>query len=263
MLIFNCTKAAAEFLTVTRKGVKQSPIQKPPENAIDDSGTPELPISPWLVHAVKVQRKHVLIAMHVNTRYAMVFCDLKKGETSSFLGLLVERLFNNMQFFGEEFEMCDEESFHQMLQVFLGFHSSPYFCQRGDRSVQSHINDVAWQFEDRVYEVGSLPNNHEQAGSFDEWMNSLLRKTKQHRDYFYPDEEMFLEWISHYGGLPSSEHDLVRECFASLRRQSFSDVHETTQEIEQVVNGLAQHAAMPLVLSDNVIDFVKAKQNKE
>ncbi|MGD6740097.1 DUF6933 domain-containing protein [Photobacterium leiognathi subsp. mandapamensis] len=191
MLVFNCTKAAADFFTVKRNGKKVSPLEAPPTDSISnsepvDAFSTQPPMSAWLVHAVNVQRKKVLIAMHVETRYSMVFVGIQKGDWLEFTNQLLERLFNNMQFFGEEFEMCDEESFEEMFNEFIKLHPKPYFCQRGDRSVQSHINDVAWQFENRVYQAGSLPEGHEQSASFDEWINSLIRSTKQKKITFIP-----------------------------------------------------------------------------
>jgi hypothetical protein len=91
MLVFNCTKTAAEFFTVTRQGKKQSPLEKPPTPAIIDTQHENLPVSSWLVHAIKVQRKNVLIAMHVHTRYAMVFTGLQKGNYAEFSRQWLER----------------------------------------------------------------------------------------------------------------------------------------------------------------------------
>ncbi|MCG9721482.1 hypothetical protein [Shewanella sp. Isolate7] len=73
--------------------------------------------------------------MHVETRYSMVFVGIQKGDWLEFTNQLLERVFNNMQFFGEEFEMCDEESFEEMFNEFINLHPRPFFCQRGDRSV--------------------------------------------------------------------------------------------------------------------------------
>lgn len=163
--------------------------------------------------------QNVVIVMHVQTRYAMVFTGLNKGDWVTFFNQWLERLFNNMQFFGEEFELCDDVSFNSMLSQFIHLHATPYFCRRGDRSVQSHINDVAWHFEYCVRQVGSLPHGQEQCASFDERVNSTIRSTKTQKDYFFPDEEMFLAWMSQYGDLEQGEIPLVRQYFHSLRLQ--------------------------------------------
>ena len=276
MLVFNCTKSAADFFTVKRNGKKVSPLEAPPTDSISSSEPvnafrTQPPMSAWLVHAVNVQRKKVLIAMHVETRYSMVFVGIQKGDWLEFTNQLLERLFNNMQFFGEEFEMCDEESFEEMFNEFIKLHPKPYFCQRGDRSVQSHINDVAWQFEDQVYQAGSLPEGHEQSASFDEWINSLIRSTKQKKDNFHPDEEMFIDWMQTYSELGDNEDKLLRQLFSSLRRQVMhaemvkhgipddSYLDEMNAELNQAMNEYYEGIGS---IPNNVIDFNQAKSRK-
>ncbi|MFQ0974586.1 DUF6933 domain-containing protein [Vibrio campbellii] len=276
MLVFNCTKAAADFFTVKRNGKKVSPLEAPPTDSISnsepvDAFSTQPPMSAWLVHAVNVQRKKVLIAMHVETRYSMVFVGIQKGDWLEFTNQLLERLFNNMQFFGEEFEMCDQESFEEMFNEFIKLHPKPIFCQRGDRSVQSHINDVAWQFEDQVYQAGSLPEGHEQSASFDEWINSLIRSTKQKKDHFHPDEEMFIDWIQTYSELGDNEDKLIRQLFSSLRRQMMhaemvkhgipddSYLEEMNAELNQAMNEYYEGIGS---IPNNVIDFNQAKSRK-
>lgn len=275
MLVFNCTKAAAEFFTVKRNGQKISPLESPPTNSITNTAPvnvlnqPQPAISAWLVHAVNVQRKKVLIAMHVETRYAMVFVGIKKGDWAEFTNQLLERLFNNMQFFGEEFELCDEESFEEMFNEFIKLHPKPIFCQRGDRSVQSHINDVVWQFENRVYQVGCLPDGQEESASFDEWVNSLIRTAKNKGD-FYPDEEMFIDWLQTYGSQDEDE-TLLRQWFKSLRRQVMHAemvrrgipddrfFEGMNADLNQAINEYFERIE---TVPDNVIDFNQAIKNK-
>jgi len=61
MLIFNCTEAASKFFSRVHKGKKVTPLDpNPPSSIIEDhelSGADEQ----WLVHAITVQRKHVLL----------------------------------------------------------------------------------------------------------------------------------------------------------------------------------------------------------
>lgn len=277
MLVFNCTKAAAEFFTIQRNGKKSSPLESPPTDSVIEprpiKGMDQVSqINAWLVHAINVRRKKVLIAMHVETRYAMVFVGIKKGNWVEFTNQLLERLFNNMQFFGEELELCDEQSFEEMFSQFIKLHPKPIFCQRGDRSVQSHINDVAWQFENMVDQIGSLPEGHEESASFDEWINSLMRSTKKSKDYFYPDEEMFIDWMQSYGELRDNEDKLIRQLFGSLRRQMIhtelvqrgipddSYFEEMNAELNQVVSEYYEGVD---TIPDNVIDFSHAKKLKD
>lgn len=264
MLVFNCTKAAAEFFTVTRHGKKHSPLQAPQTDTMDDCGTETQPISQWLVHAIKVKRKHILIAMHVHTRYAMVFCDLKKADKSTFLTLFMERLFNGMLFFAEEFALCDESEFRQIFAGFDMYHGDICFCLRGDRSVQGHINDVAWQFENAVNDAGCLPDNYAESASFDEWQNATLRSARQSKDYFFPDETMFTRWFMRYSGRGNSDESIILRSFDALRRRplSYAESDEDSyQESHEERHDKHHNDLIP----DNVIDLaqVRAERNKQ
>ncbi len=267
MLIFNCTKAAADFFTVTRKGVKQSPLQPKPPIPINQPNTPEQPLSSWLVHVIKVQRKNIVIAMHIEHRYAMVFCGLKKGDWQGFTTQLIERLFNNMQFFGEAFDLCDEVSFHAMLDRFISDHDQPYFCQRGDPSTQSHLNDVVWHFENKAHQSGTLPVGR-QEGFFDKFVNHLIRTAKHRPKHFFPDQEMFTEWISRYSEHNDIQH-VIGDAFKHLRRHGFEpkpniDIDEALASIQK--NIADSHATPPLdsaSLPDNVICFASAKNKRK
>ena len=263
MLVFNCTKAAAEFFTVTRHGKKHSPLLAPQTETVDDSGTETQPISQWLVHAVKVRRKHVLIAMHIHTRYAMVFCDLKKADKSTFLTLFMERLFNGILFFAEEFALCDENEFRQIFAGFDEYHRDICFCLRGDRSVQGHINDVAWQFENAVNDAGCLPDNYAESASFDEWQNATLRSARQSKDYFFPDETMFTRWFARYSGRGNSDEAVILRSFDALRRRplSYAESDEDSYEESHEESHDKHHNDL---IPDNVIDLakVRAERNK-
>ena len=69
MLIFNCTKAAADFFTTTRKGNKISPMSPTPK-----IGLAEEPIIHdhqrwhWMVHIAKFGHKNVLLAIDTRAR---------------------------------------------------------------------------------------------------------------------------------------------------------------------------------------------------
>ncbi|MBX9703083.1 MAG: hypothetical protein K2X39_02910, partial [Silvanigrellaceae bacterium] len=86
MLIFNCTKAAADFFTTTRKGKKISPLSPAPK-----IGLSEEPILHdhhrwhWMVHVTKFGHKNVLLAMDTESRFCMIFWGLRKGNIQNFL----------------------------------------------------------------------------------------------------------------------------------------------------------------------------------
>ncbi|WP_068714474.1 DUF6933 domain-containing protein [Vibrio tritonius] len=254
MLIFNCTKAAADFFTVTRQGKKQSPIQKPTTESVFDEGDALHPQNQWVVHVKNILRKNALVVMHVPTRYAMVFSDIKKGDWQTFVPMVLERLFNNMSLVDEEFGFGTEDQLHLMLESFLHQHSDFQFHQRSDRSVTAHINDVFWHLENQAYDIGCLPNNEEEGASFDSWSNNQLRGTKQKKDSFFPEEEMFIDWMTQYGHVDTTRIAAIRDQFAAMRRMSFGRFD--SEEIEDTPLN-EQH--IPDEIPDNVVDLFKFK----
>lgn len=72
MLIFNCTKAAADFFTTTRKGNKISPLSPKQKK-----GLTEGPIMHdhqrwhWMVHVTKIGRRNALLTIDTDSRFCM------------------------------------------------------------------------------------------------------------------------------------------------------------------------------------------------
>ncbi|HAU1129612.1 TPA: hypothetical protein JBI08_04650, partial [Legionella pneumophila] len=79
MLIFNCTKAAADFFTSIRKGKKTSPMSPTPKVALTEE-----PILHdhqhwhWMIHVTKLGNRNVLLAMDTDSRFCMLFWGLRK-----------------------------------------------------------------------------------------------------------------------------------------------------------------------------------------
>ena len=83
MLLFNCTKDACAALTAKRNGVATSLVNDQP---LPETDTPWV----WQLHAVKIMRQSVLVAMHVDTRFAMMFWGIVRTHRKlpSFQGLV-------------------------------------------------------------------------------------------------------------------------------------------------------------------------------
>ena len=97
MLVFNCTKAAAEFFSVKRQGKKQTCIEPAPHKTIAESV--EKPVFPdgfeaqenggfqwqWIVHCVSIKRKKYLLVMDYHSRFCITLLAGKKGDQYAFL----------------------------------------------------------------------------------------------------------------------------------------------------------------------------------
>ena len=234
MLIFNCSKAFAEFIEPKLKAGTPPLVAAPPSaNLADDAelildnggerpgGERPAHLQQWLVHMVRVQRKPCVLAMEVKTRFAMLFTGLKKGDGVGFINLLVERLANEMAFAAEDVGMAVDVDV--MVANFAARHGAFRFYLRTDRSTQSHLNDVAWHLQIQADEAGCLPEGHEECAMFDEFANEILRTTKGRKDYFVPAEEMLCDWLSSYGGLTPDGVARVRAQIRAQKRRFAQD----------------------------------------
>ncbi|MGX9865876.1 DUF6933 domain-containing protein [Pseudomonas moraviensis] len=200
MLIFNCTEAASKFFSRVHKGKTITPVDtKPPSSVIEDdelNGADEQ----WLVHAITVQRKHVLLVIHVKTRYCLILADAKKADVEGFVewfkerwreGLIRDAINHDLMQWIDAGMMTDR----------MELSREHRFYRRGHRSAQKHIEQIAWFFEDCAAEWGCLPQGERAAIGFDAQMNSQIRNAKERKDYFRPDEEMLAHWLRQYCGV--------------------------------------------------------------
>lgn len=226
MLIFNCTEAASKFFSRVHKGKTITPVDtKPPSSVIEDdelNGADEQ----WLVHAITVQRKHVLLVLHIKTRYCVILADAKKADVEGFVewfkerwreGLIRDAINHDLMQWIDAGMMTDR----------MELSREHRFYRRGHRSAQKHIEQIAWFFEDCAAEWGCLPQGERAAIGFDAQMNSQIRNAKERKDYFRPDEEMLAHWLRQYCGV---EKPGVQ---AALERR-----REAEREIETLEEGL-------------------------
>ncbi|MCW8932032.1 MAG: hypothetical protein OQL19_17590 [Gammaproteobacteria bacterium] len=229
MLIFNCTKAAVDFFTSTKKGKKSSPIEPAPHKTIAESiaktevSTDNEHQWHWLVHAKKVKRKNVLIVMDYHSRFTITLTGLKKGDELAFLNLFEHHLTVHVH---EIMALLANNvagnalAIENSLGLYANHHHSCAFYQRGDRSVQNHINDVLWHFEYLADEMGEIPQGVDLIG-FDVSVNRLLRKRQADKDYFYPQHEFLHDWLTHYGECSEPEADNFIEGLKAQERAEF------------------------------------------
>ncbi|KPG79046.1 DUF6933 domain-containing protein [Pseudomonas sp. RIT-PI-o] len=226
MLIFNCTEAASKFFSRVHKGKTITPVDtKPPSSVIEDdelNGADEQ----WLIHAITVQRKHVLLVLHIKSRYCVILADAKKADVEGFVewfkerwreGLIRDAINHDLMQWIDAGMMTDR----------IELSREHRFYRRGHRSAQKHIEQIAWFFEDCAAEWGCLPQGERAAIGFDAQMNSQIRNAKERKDYFRPDEEMLAHWLRQYCGV---EKPGVQ---AALERR-----REAEREIETLEEGL-------------------------
>ncbi len=234
MLVFNCTKLAADFFSVTQRGKKISPIEPAPKCTIaqslnDNAGQTPSDLTSyldtsiqwhWLVHAIKVKGKSVLVVMDCKSRFSITLTGIKKGDDMAFLNAfehhLTAHVHEIMALASANIDAIDDS-----LERYYQQHNSCKFYQRGDASVQAHINDVIWHFRSVADEQRTLPSGVDLI-THDVFVNKLLRKRKAEKKYFEPQYEFLFGWLKQYGQYNSAQTDQYMEYYRAKERATFA-----------------------------------------
>ncbi|SMC24322.1 hypothetical protein SAMN02745857_01839 [Andreprevotia lacus DSM 23236] len=219
MLLFQCTKDACAALTSTRKGVTESWICDHPLPSDD-------PAWVWQLHAVKIARHPVLVAMHADTRFSMVFWGVKKGDGETLIQLFFERMLNHVAWLARDFALLDASGLKAMADRLIDVHQQCTFRAGGDRSVQTHLNEVVRYCRDAVADNGGLPDNQEQAAGFDAYLNQAPRGARG-RPHWFPDDEMLCACLRDFAGVDEAGLLHARE---RMRTARYRDIEQLLQQ---------------------------------
>jgi hypothetical protein len=229
MLIFNCTEAASNFFSRVHKGKTITPVEAlppsptPEEDELGDSA------EQWLVHAITVQRKHVLFVIHIKTRYCMIFADAKKADVEGFIQRFTERWINGLIHHAGQHDILQWVDVEPMMVRFEENCRQYALYKRRHRGAQKHIDEIAWIFQGFAAEWGTLPPDEFAAGRFDAQMNDTLRNSKGYKDYYAPDEEMMAHWLCQYCGLDEQGIQAARDRRKDARRE-FRELERQLQQ---------------------------------
>ncbi|MBV6825002.1 hypothetical protein [Pseudomonas sp. PD9R] len=218
MLIFNCTEAASNFFSRVHKGKKITPVEKPPSPVIEDDQTGEF-AEQWLVHAITVHRKHVSFAIHIQTRYCMIFADAKKADTEGFIQRFVDRWIYGLMRDALHHDVLQWINHDAMLERFNESNRHHRLYKRGHRSAQGHLSEMSWIFQDYAAEWGCLPPDEFTAGRFDAKINAFIRGNKSAKGYLVPDEEMVAHWLRQYCRLDEPGIEAARNRREEVRQE--------------------------------------------
>lgn len=155
----------------------------------------------WYAHRITVKRRKCVIVMELQSRYAMVFCGLTKRDFENFPELFRKR------FLCEVASICQfGDDAQSKLTPLVEAQSDQQIFQTGfNRSVQAHINDVAWHLDNWAHEHDRLPADDSECFDIGVFVNQLLRKCSGDKDYFEPLERYRRFWTSLSGLLKLTE----------------------------------------------------------
>lgn len=155
----------------------------------------EAPPSPgamqWYAHRVQVLRRKCVIVMEEQSRYAMVFTGLTKPDFARFPEIFRDRLIR------EALSICqlDDAQTSQLEELALLVTESVQIMPGSDRSVQTHINEVARDLDWMTHEIGYLPEDDGQEFSFGLRINETPRTRRGEKGYFFPLRRMRDFWL--------------------------------------------------------------------
>jgi len=273
MLVLNCSKAAAEFFTSTKKGQKRSPIEPARHKTIAESidsvvslrdvkiegKSKQLKQWHWLVHAIKVKRKNVLIVMDYHSRFSMTLTGLKKGDEFAFLHMLDHHLNVHIKELMGSLDY-DAKDINNSLENYFDRHDTCAFHQRSDGSVQAHINDVKWLFEYTVDELGEVPTDVDLIG-FDVLTNRMLRKSKGKKDYFEPRYIFLQRWLNQYGELTEQQ---AENKIIDLKNKERAEYQAENQIAQASTESNYEHQSEQQAIGiSNVVSLDIFRKNKE
>jgi len=173
------------------KDLVSLPIEKNPPQEEADTGAVI-----WYAHRVTIMRRKCIIAMELQSRYTMVFCGLTKPDFHNFAQLFGQRLLQEACVITQLQEPLPDADVQLLCELANEVSMEQSFACHSDRSVQSHINQVKEHLEDLVLRGGyPLPESPDDSMRFGLLANDMLRKTKNHKDYFVPLEVYADFWL--------------------------------------------------------------------
>ncbi|MGA3681062.1 DUF6933 domain-containing protein [Pseudomonas graminis] len=190
MLIFDCTQDACDFFSKKVKGKIISAVQPAAAaQSLEPDSAAQERVDRWQLHVTKFGRLHVLLAMKVDTRYAMMFVGLKRNDVTGFLEQFTARYFVEVLVLAGNVrgEIPPQAELQRHVDLWEKSFQPVYFFKRSDRSVQAHINDVLYMAAYDAYKGQGLPVEESELIAFDGSANGMLRSIRG-GDYFYPAE---------------------------------------------------------------------------
>lgn len=193
MLIFDCTQDAADFFSKKVKGKIISAVQPAAAaQSLEADSAAHDQVDRWQLHVTTFGKIHVLVAMKVDTRYAMMFVGLKRDDMKGFLEQFNSRYLAELLVLAVNVrgEMPPQAELQRHVDVWEESLQPVHFFKRSDRSVQAHINDVLYMAAYDAYEGKGLPVEAPDLIAFGEVPNGMLRSIRGGDDFIPAELEL-------------------------------------------------------------------------
>lgn len=208
MLIFNCTKAAAEHFSVVINGIKLSCLEPAPHSTIEESVL--FPVFPddvdprindgfqwqWVVDCISIKKNKYMLVMDYASRYCVIFPAEAKGNEMGFLDAFENQLKANFRYWADTHQMTVERG-SDYIQGYDMQCQTSWFHQRGDRSVQAHLKEVKWHLESVCAKEGAITKPLD-CVYFSVTASGIPRTCKGEKNYFFAHERFFSFWLANF-----------------------------------------------------------------
>ncbi len=141
----------------------------------------------WYAHVVIIARRKCIIAMELQSRYAMVFCGLTQKDFAVFPSMFKDRFWREVCSICQAPHPLPEPETERLAALVKMMADKQCFQKGNNPSVSTHIKQVKEELEFLVkYQRQTLPTGDEAEFKFGLKTNEILRKRKGDKDYFYP-----------------------------------------------------------------------------
>ncbi|OMQ27318.1 DUF6933 domain-containing protein [Serratia oryzae] len=265
MITINCSLAAAAHLCKGfKKGSNEGFFEPATTQTLAETKAELEKVNKscfqWVVHAIKLGRSTCLIAVEFETRYCHVIHQVKKGDMQDFFSRLQERLMNGLEWQGQDYSLFDSVQMEQGIERYFSLHKDIRFYQRTDRSVMSHVSQIAAEYSDVYHNTGYFPPDEETALEFDLKLNQTWRNRKGEKYDLHANEKMIQHWVTEYLRFaPQKVTDAMAQVRAVQQEQlsmRLAAMAATRQQLESAnIVDADSH--------DNVIEFSRYQQKKK
>jgi hypothetical protein len=123
----------------------------------------------------------------------LIFLATKKGDEIDFLNMFEKMMVSNFMFLANR-KGVDSIEADLAIARYIDKYTTCAFHHRGDRSVQGHLNEVAWHLEQQCYEDGMLLMPNEFI-DFSVFMGKFPRNAKGRRSHFFANDVFVDTWL--------------------------------------------------------------------
>lgn len=222
MLIFDCTQDASDYFSRKVKGKIITAVQPAAAaQTLEADSADHERVDRWQLHVTKFGRLHALVAMKVDTRYAMMFVGLKRNDVKGFLEQFTARYLVEVLVLAANVrgEIPPQVELQRHVDAWEESFQPVHFFKRSDRSVQAHINDVLYMAAYDAYEGKGLPVEEPDLIAFGEVPNGMFRSIRGGDDFI--PAELELKQASPRFGMVMTEVEIAEgyKSWRSRRRE--------------------------------------------